>query len=65
MQFPYARARDTGGMGILDALFGPKAPSLHVAVDEGAGHPVILLHGLASTSATWDMVVPCSETTTA
>lgn len=45
-------------MGIRDFLFGPKAPELHVAVDEGAGHPVILLHGLASTSATWDLVVP-------
>ena len=58
MQIPPARARDTEGMGILDAFFGPKAPTLHVAVDEGVGHPVILLHGLASTSATWDMVVP-------
>jgi pimeloyl-ACP methyl ester carboxylesterase len=45
-------------MGIRDFLFGPKAPKLHVAVDEGAGHPVILLHGLASSSATYDLVVP-------
>ena len=45
-------------MGIRDFFFGPKAPKLHVAVDEGAGHSVVFLHGLASTSATFDLVVP-------
>jgi len=45
-------------MGIREFLFGTGAPRLHVAVDEGDGHPVILLHGLASSSVTFDMVVP-------
>ena len=45
-------------MGIREFLFGTGAPKLHVAHDEGVGHPVILLHGLASTSATFDLVVP-------
>ena len=45
-------------MGIREFLFGVGAPKLHVAVDEGVGHPVILLHGLASSSASFDMVVP-------
>jgi cis-3-alkyl-4-acyloxetan-2-one decarboxylase len=45
-------------MGIREFLFGPRAPKLHVAVDEGAGNPVILLHGIASSSATFDLVVP-------
>ncbi|HEV8013323.1 MAG TPA: alpha/beta hydrolase, partial [Pontimonas sp.] len=45
-------------MGIREFLWGTRAPKLHVAVDEGAGHPVILLHGLASSSATYDLVVP-------
>jgi pimeloyl-ACP methyl ester carboxylesterase len=45
-------------MGIRQFLFRPRAPKLHVAVDEGAGHPVILLHGIASSSATFDLLVP-------
>lgn len=45
-------------MGIREFLFGTRAPKLHVAVDEGAGRPVILLHGIASSSATFDLVVP-------
>lgn len=45
-------------MGIREFLFGTRAPKLHVAVDEGEGHPVILLHGIASSSVTYDMVVP-------
>ncbi|HEV8012840.1 MAG TPA: alpha/beta hydrolase [Pontimonas sp.] len=45
-------------MGIREFLFGTRAPKLHVAVDEGTGHPVILLHGIASSSATFDLVVP-------
>lgn len=45
-------------MGIREFLFGTQAPKLHVAVDEGVGHPVILLHGLASSSVTFEMVVP-------
>lgn len=50
-------------MGIRDLLFGPRAPKLHVAVDEGVGHTVVLLHGLASTSATYDLVVPLLRST--
>ncbi|MFT6973330.1 MAG: pimeloyl-ACP methyl ester carboxylesterase [Pontimonas sp.] len=34
------------------------APLLHVAVDEGEGPPVILLHGIASSSVTFTHVVP-------
>jgi pimeloyl-ACP methyl ester carboxylesterase len=45
-------------MGIREFLFGARAPKLHVAVDEGTGQPVILLHGIASSSATFDLVVP-------
>lgn len=45
-------------MGFREFLFGARAPKLHVAVDEGAGQPVILLHGIASSSATFDLVVP-------
>lgn len=45
-------------MGFREFLFGARAPKLHVAVDEGTGQPVILLHGIASSSATFDLVVP-------
>ncbi|MBT5576566.1 MAG: alpha/beta hydrolase [Microbacteriaceae bacterium] len=45
-------------MGFFDVVFGARAPKLHVAVDEGRGHPVILIHGLASSSATFDLLVP-------
>ena len=45
-------------MGFREFLFGTGAPKLYVAVDEGEGHPVILLHGIASSSATFDMLVP-------
>lgn len=45
-------------MGFREFLFGARAPKLHIAVDEGAGQPVILLHGIASSSATFDLVVP-------
>jgi len=45
-------------MGILDFLGVARAPLLHVAVDEGTGPSVILLHGIASSSVTFDYVVP-------
>ena len=48
----------TGCMGFLDFLGVARAPLLHVAVDEGSGPPVILLHGIASSSVTFDNVVP-------
>lgn len=34
-----------------------KKPPLHVAIDEGKGQPVLLLHGIASSSVTYDNVV--------
>jgi len=45
-------------MGLLRFLGLSRAPLLHVAVDEGVGHPVILVHGIASSSVTFDNVVP-------
>ena len=45
-------------MGFFDYLRVSKAPKLHVAIDKGVGHPVILLHGIASSSVTFDNVVP-------
>ncbi|MCU1481493.1 MAG: alpha/beta hydrolase [Subtercola sp.] len=45
----------------LAALHRPKAPLLHVAVDEGSGPPVILVHGIASSSATFHYVIPLIE----
>jgi pimeloyl-ACP methyl ester carboxylesterase len=35
-----------------------RAPILHVAIDEGAGPVVVLLHGIASSSVTFANVVP-------
>lgn len=35
-----------------------RAPRLHVAVDEGQGPPVVLLHGIASSSVTFENVIP-------
>lgn len=35
-----------------------RAPALHVAVDEGSGPVVVLLHGIASSSVTFANVVP-------
>lgn len=35
-----------------------KPPLLHVAGDEGDGPPVVLLHGIASSSVTFEYVVP-------
>ena len=45
-------------MGFFDYLRVSRAPKLHVAIDKGVGHPVILLHGIASSSVTFDNVVP-------
>jgi pimeloyl-ACP methyl ester carboxylesterase len=39
-------------------MFWRWAPRLHVAVDDGAGVPVVLLHGIASSSVTFENVVP-------
>ncbi len=40
------------------ALFGPSLPPLEVAVDEGTGPVVVLLHGIASSAVTFDFLVP-------
>lgn len=48
----------TNYMGFLDVLGLSRAPLLHVAIDEGRGPAVILLHGIASSSVTFDNVVP-------
>ncbi|MFB2555449.1 alpha/beta fold hydrolase [Herbiconiux liangxiaofengii] len=36
----------------------PTVPELHVAVDVGEGPVVVLLHGIASSSASWKQLVP-------
>lgn len=38
-----------------------RPPLLHVASDSGEGPPVILLHGIASSSVTFEFVVPLVE----
>ena len=47
-------------MGFWDGLsrLVRRPPMLHVAIDEGSGPPVILLHGIASSSVTFEYVVP-------
>lgn len=44
-------------MGFLD-LFRRRGPVLHLAGDEGEGPVVILIHGIASSSVTFDKLVP-------
>ncbi len=44
-------------MGFLDR-FCRRAPLLHVAGDEGTGPVVILIHGIASSSVTFEKLVP-------
>lgn len=45
-------------MALRDFLRFSRPPRLHVAVDEGAGTPVVLVHGIASSSVTFENVVP-------
>ena len=45
-------------MGFLEFFGFRAAPLLHVAVDEGSGHSVVLVHGIASSSVTFDNVYP-------
>lgn len=64
--------------GIRDGLHDPKAPLLHIAVDTGEpgehagseagrGHDerpvVVMLHGIASSAATFHFVIPLVEST--
>src|SRR5688572_30395094 len=44
-------------MGWLRRLLR-RPPLLHVAADAGTGPPVVLLHGIASSSVTFEYVVP-------
>ena len=48
-------------MGILDFLGLKQPPLLHVAHDSGEGHAVVLVHGIASSSVTFDNVIPLLE----
>ena len=45
-------------MGIREFFSRSKRPTLHVAVDRGHGPAVILVHGIASSSVTFDNLVP-------
>lgn len=45
-------------MGIAEFFGFTASPKLHVAVDRGSGPAVVLLHGIASSSVTFDNVVP-------
>ncbi|HWR86177.1 MAG TPA: alpha/beta hydrolase [Rhodoglobus sp.] len=39
-------------------MFWDAAPRLHIAVDAGTGPPVVLLHGIASSSVTFEHLLP-------
>ncbi len=39
-------------------LFGCRAPLLHIALDQGEGPVVIMIHGIASSSVTFEKLVP-------
>ncbi len=45
-------------MGLLEWVRGTRAPLLHIAGDVGSGPPVILIHGIASSSVTFEFLVP-------
>lgn len=45
-------------MGFFDRFRRRQAPLLHIAGDEGIGSPVILVHGIASSSVTFELLVP-------
>src|SRR3712207_5410976 len=45
-------------MSWLDRWRRRGAPPLHVAIDEGAGPVVVLVHGIASSSVTFENLVP-------
>jgi pimeloyl-ACP methyl ester carboxylesterase len=45
-------------MGLLDFLWRTRPPLLHVAHDSGQGPVVVLLHGIASSSVTFENVYP-------
>ncbi len=45
-------------MGFFDRFRRQSGPLLHVAGDEGSGSPVILVHGIASSSVTFELLIP-------
>ncbi len=49
---------DTEDMGFFDRFRRSRPPLLHVASDEGSGPVVLLVHGIASSSATFDLLIP-------
>lgn len=54
--------RDNRGMGLLRWL-RRDAPLLHVAGDTGSGPVVVMIHGIASSSVTFQNLVPVLEPT--
>ncbi|ARJ06226.1 hypothetical protein B5808_14100 [Cnuibacter physcomitrellae] len=49
---------DTVVMRLFGRTLRDAAPRLHVAVDEGEGPVVVLVHGIASSSASWEATIP-------
>ena len=47
-------------MGWLRDVFR-RPPLLHVAIDSGSGPPVVMVHGIASSSVTFERLVPLVE----
>lgn len=43
---------------LIKRLSSRKAPRLHVAVDIGDGPVIVLIHGIASSSVTWQKLIP-------
>lgn len=55
---PPIRADDNGCMGLIDWWRRRKAPLLTVTGDTGTGPVVVLIHGIASSSVTFENLVP-------
>lgn len=49
---------DTGHMGFFDRFRRSRPPLLHIAGDEGSGPVVVLVHGIASSSVTFELLIP-------
>lgn len=49
---------NTEGMGFFARFRRQRAELLHVAIDQGEGPVVILVHGIASSSVTFELLVP-------
>lgn len=45
-------------MGFLDLFRRKRTPLLHIAGDDGEGPVVVLVHGIASSSVTFDLLIP-------